>query len=68
MGFKMFVGILLLIMSVYFFIGHPETDVWPTALGPQVVKGYKAMIDARPYTTILFFIFGVAALVTIKKP
>lgn len=68
MSLKMFLGIFFIVAAIYFFIGHPENDLWPTVLGPHVVAAYSALIKARPYTTILSFVFGIAFLMTIKKP
>jgi hypothetical protein len=65
---KLFLGIFFIICALYFFLGNPETDRWPMYFGTGAVSFYKWLIEIRPYTQIMFFVFGVATLMLIKKP
>ena len=65
--FKILIGSLFLIFGFWLFLGDPAQDPQSRYFGDYVYEVIRWLDDIRPWSTILCFVFAVAAFITLKK-
>lgn len=65
--FPALIGAVFMAMGFWLFLGDPATDPQGRYLGETVHAVLEWIAGLRPFSTILAFVFGVAAFMMMKK-